>query len=90
MYVFRYCGCILAPDSHVSDIYRVGRISHNQATDCLLRVLEVDIPRADLTSGDSRTPRSIFPDEAPSVDGLVICYDASEDSSFKLVERTIG
>ncbi|KAI0695598.1 ras guanine nucleotide exchange factor domain-containing protein [Cytidiella melzeri] len=61
-------------------IYRVGRLSHHYAADCLLRVLEVDI-----LALDSSTETRIFPEGAPPVDGLVFCYDASEAESFDYV-----
>ncbi|GJE86098.1 ras GEF [Phanerochaete sordida] len=66
-------------------IYRVGRISYNQATDRLLRVLEVDTPPG--THGDGQ--RGFLPEGAPPIDGLVICYDASEESTFTNVEGVL-
>ncbi|EKM61029.1 uncharacterized protein PHACADRAFT_247338 [Phanerochaete carnosa HHB-10118-sp] len=66
-------------------IYRVGRISYNQATDRLLRVLEVDIP-PDI-AGDGQ--RGILPEGAPAIDGLVVCYDASQESTFTNVVEVL-
>ncbi|KAI0348025.1 ras GEF [Trametopsis cervina] len=68
-------------------VYRVGRISHKQASDCLLRVLEVDFLALDF--GSDEHP-SIFPEGAPPIDGLVLCYDSSDRTSFKYVEKALG
>lgn len=70
----------------LSDIYRVGRLNFNQAHDHILRVLEIDISDLDLTSGNVR---GIVPEGAPPIDGVVICYDSSESSSFDKVEAVL-
>lgn len=70
----------------ISDIYRVGRLTINQPHDHILRVLEIDISDLDLTSANVR---GIVPEGAPSIDGVVICYDSSEDSSFDKVEAVL-
>ncbi|KIP11969.1 hypothetical protein PHLGIDRAFT_98679 [Phlebiopsis gigantea 11061_1 CR5-6] len=67
-------------------VYRVGRISHNQATDRLLRVLEVDILSLDLSVNGYH---GILPEGAPAIDGLVLCYDASNETSFVHVEDVL-
>ena len=57
-----------------------------QAADKLLRVLEIDIP-SDFSNG---TYHGILPEGAPAVDGLVVCYDASDESTFAHVEAVLG
>lgn len=64
----------------------MGRISHNQATDRLLRVLEVDILSLDLSADGYH---GILPEGAPAIDGLVLCYDASNEASFANVEDVL-
>ena len=58
----------------------------SQAADKLLRVLEVDIP-SDF-SEDSY--HGILPEDAPAVDGLIVCYDASQPASFTNVEEVLS
>ncbi len=69
------------------DVYRVGRITYDRAaTDRLLRVLEVDISALDLAPNSSH---GIFPEGAPAIDGLVVCYETSEELSFSAVEEVL-
>ena len=48
-------------------------------------MLEVDIP-SDM-SGEGQ--RGFLPEGAPPIDGLVICYDASKESTFANVEGVL-
>ena len=67
-------------------MYRVGRLNYNQALDRILRVLEIDIVALDLTSEHTH---GIVPEGAPPIDGVVVCYDSSEEASFDQVEPVL-
>lgn len=54
--------------------------------DRLLRVLEIDILSLDLSTGGYH---GILPEGAPPIDGLVLCYDASNETSFSNVEDVL-
>lgn len=69
----------------VTDVYRVGRLNYNQASDRILRVLEIDVISLDLSSDT----HGIVPDGAPPIDGVVICYDSSDEISFEHVETVL-
>uniref|UniRef100_A0A0W0G3J5 Ras GEF n=1 Tax=Moniliophthora roreri TaxID=221103 RepID=A0A0W0G3J5_MONRR len=62
---------------------RVGRVAQEDGSDCPLNVIEVDITDSMLES--SISPVDNLP-EALKVDGVIICYDASVESSFTPVE----
>ncbi|EEB92382.1 hypothetical protein MPER_09117 [Moniliophthora perniciosa FA553] len=62
---------------------RVGRVAQEDGSDCPLNVIEVDITDSMLES--SISPVDNLP-EALRVDGVIICYDASVESSFTPVE----
>ncbi|KAG7099241.1 hypothetical protein E1B28_001104 [Marasmius oreades] len=62
---------------------RTGRVTQEDGSDCPLTVIEVDITDAMLES--SISPVDNLP-EALKVDGVIICYDASVESSFTPVE----
>ncbi|KAJ8084022.1 hypothetical protein PM082_002789 [Marasmius tenuissimus] len=62
---------------------RIGRIAQEDGSDCPLNVIEVDVTDAMLES--SISPVDNLP-EAPRVDGVVICYNASLEASFTPVE----
>lgn len=50
-----------------------------------LRVLEADLSHFHLDNPLSR----VWPDSAPRVDGVIVCYDSSCLSSFAHVERLV-
>lgn len=50
-----------------------------------LRVLEADLSDFHLDDPSSR----VWPDFAPRVDGVIVCYDSSSLSSFAHVERLV-
>ena len=50
-----------------------------------LRVLEADLSDFHLDNPLSK----VWPDPAPRVDGVIVCYDSSRLSSFAHVERLI-
>ncbi|THH16724.1 hypothetical protein EUX98_g9256 [Antrodiella citrinella] len=66
--------------------YRVGRIVYDSDSFITLRVLEIDIASLDIIQ--IRASR-VCTDGVPLVDGLVICYDASRESSFGRVADLI-
>ena len=76
----------MARTNPFSDVYRVGRLNYNQVSDRILRVLEIDIAALDLSDENSH---GIVPDGAPPIDGVVVCYDSSEESSFDPVETVL-
>ncbi|KAJ3554551.1 hypothetical protein NM688_g3048 [Phlebia brevispora] len=64
-------------------VYRVGRLILNQAHDHILRVLEIDLAALDLREDHAS---GIVPEGAPPIDGVAVCYDSSDRSSFEQVE----
>ncbi|KAH8102648.1 ras GEF [Cristinia sonorae] len=66
--------------------YRVGRIVQEPENLLTLRVLEIDMAALDLTQTHAT---ELCPEGVPVVDGLVICYDASRESSFTQVADLI-
>jgi GTPase SAR1 family protein len=67
---------------------RVGRVTHNEnSPDCPLHVLEVEASICNLDNSDSKGP--FWPEGAPRVDGVLICYDASDEESFTPVENLL-
>ncbi|KAF9044714.1 ras GEF [Hymenopellis radicata] len=77
------------PGTHSSSRYtrRVGKISKSENTpECPLNVIEVDIPSA---IPDTTLVTVNFLPEAPRVDGALICYDASDEPSFRPVEALL-
>lgn len=69
-----------------TDTSRVGNIPQNQSPAGTLRVLEVDLTELKL----SNPSNSVWPESAPNVDGVIVCYDASNEKSFVHVEKLIG
>jgi hypothetical protein len=57
-----------------------------ETTDKLLRVLEVDIP----SDFSNDTYQGVLPEGAPAIDGLIVCYDASEESTFANIEEVLS
>lgn len=69
-----------------SDTRRIGQIGRNENNpDCPLHVLEVEAS----TSSIDVSKDAVWPDGAPSVDGVLICYDASDEVSFRPVENLL-
>jgi len=71
------------------DTRRIGRIIHNEDNpDCDLHILEVgtSVPRV---HPSSKKGSLFWPDGAPPVDGVIICYDASSRLSFGPVEELL-
>lgn len=63
------------------DTYRTGRIFGHNTSDRILRVIEVDISDFDLSQiGKQELSRGT------PLDGIIVCYDAGQESSFRHVE----
>ncbi|KAG7450495.1 ras GEF [Guyanagaster necrorhizus] len=66
---------------------RVGKLPQADNTrECPLNIIEVDIP---LSIPDTSVSTVNFLPEAPRVDGVLICYDASDEQSFRPVEALL-
>ena len=68
-----------------TDKSRLGKINQGPNMTGSLRVLEADLFDFHLDSPSSR----VWPDFAPRVDGVIVCYDSSCLSSFAHVERLV-
>ena len=68
-----------------TDTSRLGKINQGPNMTGSLRVLEVDLADFHLDDPSSR----VWPDFAPRVDGVIVCYDSSSLSSFTHVERLV-
>ncbi|KAI0051683.1 ras GEF [Auriscalpium vulgare] len=64
---------------------REGKIGDDTAPECVLNVLELDAT----VLKDKRMDQYIWPDGAPSLDGVVVCYDVSRKETFVHVEDLI-
>ena len=68
-----------------TDTSRLGKINQGPNMTGSLRVLEVDLADFHLDDPSSK----VWPDCAPRVDGVIVCYDSSSLSSFTHVERLV-
>ena len=68
-----------------TDTSRLGRINQGPNMTGSLRVLEADLSEFRLDDMSSK----VWPDFAPRVDGVIVCYDSSSLSSFTHVERLV-
>lgn len=68
-----------------TDTSRFGRINQGPNMTGSLRVLEADLSDFHLDDPSSK----VWPDLAPRVDGVIVCYDSSSLSSFTHVERLV-
>lgn len=68
-----------------ADASRLGRINQGPNMTGSLRVLEADLSEFRLDDPSSK----VWPDFAPRVDGVIVCYDSSSLSSFTHVERLV-
>jgi hypothetical protein len=61
---------------------RVGRIARSEnSPGCPLHVYEIDVPAESIHLKDF-----ILPENLSAIDGVIICYDSSDEASFKPVE----
>ena len=73
--------------SQTSDSRRIGKLSKtDDSPECPLIVIELDIPSA---IPDASLATVNFLPDATKVDGTLICYDASDETSFRPVEALI-
>ena len=68
-----------------TDSSRFGKINQGPNMTGSLRVIEADLSEFNL--GD--TSSKVWPDFAPRVDGVIVCYDSSSLGSFTHVERLV-
>ena len=68
-----------------TDTSRLGKINQGPNMTGSLRVLEADLSEFHLDDPSSK----VWPDSAPRVDGVIVCYDSSSLSSFTHVERLV-
>ncbi|KAE9411110.1 ras GEF [Gymnopus androsaceus JB14] len=62
---------------------RTGKFTREEGVECPLHVIEVDVTAEMLQSPIS--PLDYLP-EALKIDGVIVCYDASDEASFRPVE----
>lgn len=71
----------------VIDTRRRGRINNENPPDCLLDVIEIDIP---MSGGEvSLSGELLLREDLPHIDGVIICYDSSDDGSFRPIEALL-
>jgi hypothetical protein len=61
-----------------SDTLREGKIVVEQGTDTVLDVLEVD---AAVLKARLESDHAVWPEQAPPVDGVIVCCDVSKTDS---------
>ncbi|KAJ3744510.1 ras guanine nucleotide exchange factor domain-containing protein [Lentinula detonsa] len=71
------------PSGPLPDSRRTGELIRDEGTECPLHVIEVDVIAELFKSPIS--PLDYLP-EALKIDGAIICYDASDEASFRPVE----
>lgn len=60
----------------------MGRIAHSENTPgCPLHVFEIEVP-----SESVDLDGFVWPSSLSTIDGVIICYDSSDEASFKPVE----
>lgn len=90
MYAFcPYAQLVIVLTADDLDTQSVGRASRNDShPDCSLYVIEIDIVASRLDPPPSKA--IAWPEGTPRVDGVIICYDASDEASFSPVESLLG
>jgi len=66
------------PLNRVADSFRVGHV-RDGFEEYPLHVIEADVSKTTLDD-------SVWPDGSPAIDGVIMCYDASDPDSFLPVE----
>ncbi|KAJ8522522.1 hypothetical protein ONZ45_g898 [Pleurotus djamor] len=66
---------------------RVGRFSRDSNNDHPLYIIEIDVTPASLDPPSTRAVA--WPEGTPRVDGVIICYDSSDETSFAPVESLL-
>jgi hypothetical protein len=81
---FSYFSCVL---NEWIDTRRIGRVTENESSpESALHVFEVLAP---LPHWDSNAKQILWPNGATRLDGVIICYDASDFHSFSPVENLL-
>ena len=81
----RSAGCRHHITLFSTDASRLGKINQGPNMNGSLRVLEADLSEFRLENVSSK----VWPDFAPRVDGVIVCYDSSSLVSFTHVERLV-
>ena len=80
-----FVDCIYELSPLPTDTTRLGNFNQGPNMTGTLRVLEADLSDFYLDDPSSR----VWPDSAPRVDGVIVCYDSSSSNSFTHVERLV-
>ncbi|KAJ3824976.1 ras guanine nucleotide exchange factor domain-containing protein [Lentinula raphanica] len=80
-------GHIAGPHPSIRHTRRTGKFTRDEGTECPLHVIEVDVAAELLQPPIS--PLDLLP-EALKIDGVIVCYDASDKNSFKNVEDLLS
>ena len=64
---------------------RLGRINQGTNMTRTLQVFEADLSDFHL----DKPSRTVWPDSAPRIDGVLVCYDSSSLDSFTHIERLV-
>lgn len=67
-----------------SDSIRIGRIAQSDGLSHPLHVIEVD-----LSTAVSKTTNAFDIEDIPAVDGVIVCYDSTNQRSFQPVETLL-
>ncbi|KAJ3928633.1 MAG: ras guanine nucleotide exchange factor domain-containing protein [Lentinula lateritia] len=76
-------GPLPGPHPSIRHTRSTGTFTRDEGVECPLHVIEVDVISEILQS--PITPLDYLP-EALKIDGVIVCYDASDESSFRPVE----
>jgi GTPase SAR1 family protein len=76
-------GLIQGAHPSIRHTRRTGKYTRDEGVECPLHVIEVDVTAEMLQSPIS--PLDYLP-EALKIDGVIVCYDASDEASFRPVE----
>ncbi|THH16999.1 hypothetical protein EW146_g3739 [Bondarzewia mesenterica] len=71
-------------DKSFGYIVREGTLVHEHSPERVLRVLEVDSPSLQIEP--NLADLRLWPKAAPRLDGVIVCYDVSQEASFAQVE----
>ncbi|KAJ4486179.1 ras guanine nucleotide exchange factor domain-containing protein [Lentinula aciculospora] len=76
-------GPLPGPHPSIRHTRRTGKFTRDEGIECPLHVIEVDVISGMLQSPVA--PLDYLP-EALKIDGVIVCYDASDEASFRPVE----
>ncbi len=69
-----------------SDTLREGKVTDEHGADAVLKVLEVDVA---LLKSRLESNMAMWPEQAPLLDGVILCCDVSKKDSFAEVEDVL-